>query len=66
MEVHFELRRAHTQHKKPIIKSKSKRPILKYLKKRLVNPFYYDIQKWIWDGKDWACEDLTGEDFIIS
>jgi hypothetical protein len=64
MKTHYELKRMHTQHKNPIIKGRTTRPLVNYLSKRNIKPFDYDVEKWIWDGKEWDVEYFTGEDIV--
>lgn len=66
MEAHYELKRAHTQHKNPIVVGKTTKPLVSYLNKRQIDPFDYDVEKWIWDGKEWEVEYMTGEDICVN
>lgn len=64
MKTHFELRKAHTQGSDPIIKGRTTKPLISYLMKRKADPFSYDIEKWVWDGKDWSIEYFTGDEIL--
>jgi hypothetical protein len=63
IEVTYDVKVAHGQGTKPLLKTERLCTVRNWLKRKQ-SPFDYDVQVFQWDGDEWDIMTYTGDDFL--